>query len=135
MWFQRCCQSHVTSGRRVISNQRWNNVVYVIVEIYNFEQLQINIDINNVMQRWNNAFIFNVEFHDVDHRRNNVVNMTILEKLKREKKNFWASKERWVIWLNNTCFWLWSIKRTHGTYSVKINVVKYNVWYMKRIWI
>ena len=60
MWFQRCCQSHVTSRRRLISNQRWNNVVYVIVEIYNFEQLQINIDINNVMQSWNNALIFNV---------------------------------------------------------------------------
>ena len=86
------------------------------------------------MQRWNNALIFNVEFHDVDQRRNNVVNMTILEKLKREKKNFWASKERWVIWLTTLAFDCDRLKR-HMERTVKINVVKYNVWYMKRIWI
>ena len=67
--------------------------MYVNVEIYNVEQLQIKVvnfivDTNNVRQRRNNAVIFNVEFHNVDQRRNNVVNITIIKKLKRAKKYF-----------------------------------------------
>ena len=55
----------MTSRRRTTSNQRWNNVVYVNVEIYNVEQ------------RWNNIVIFNVDFHNVGQRRNSVANMAI----------------------------------------------------------
>ena len=44
----------MTSRRRTTSNQRWNNVVYVNVEIYNVEQ------------RWNNAVFFNVELNNVE---------------------------------------------------------------------
>ena len=55
----------MTSRRRTTSNQRWNNVVYVNVEIYNVEQ------------RWNNIVIFNVNFHNVGQRRNSVANMAI----------------------------------------------------------
>ena len=51
----------MTSRRRTTSNQRWNNVVYVNVEIY------------NVQQRWNNVVYFNVELKNVRQRRNNVV--------------------------------------------------------------
>ena len=91
----------MTSRRRATSNQRWNIVVHVNVEIYNVEQRRINVvyfnvDINNVWQRRrNNVVIFNVEFHDVDQRRKNVVNMTICKMLKRVKK-----KEIW----NQTCW-------------------------------
>ena len=91
----------MTSRRRATSNQRWNIVVHVNVEIYNVEQRRINVvyfnvDINNVWQRRrNNVVIFNVEFHNVDQRRKNVVNMTICKMLKRVKK-----KEIW----NQTCW-------------------------------
>ena len=86
------------------SSQHWNNVVYVHVEISNVELRRINvvcfsIDINNVRQRRNNIVIFNVEFHNIDQRPKNVLYMTIFKKLKRAKKDFWASKTRWLIWL------------------------------------
>ena len=82
-----------------MSNQLWDNVVYVNVEIYNIEQRQINIayfsvDVNNVRQRRDKAVIFNVEFDNVDQRLNNFVNMTIFRNLKRTKKYFWASKKK-----------------------------------------
>ena len=35
---QRCFQVDTKSRRRTTSNQRWNNVVYVNVEIYNVQQ-------------------------------------------------------------------------------------------------
>ena len=130
----------MTSRRRAMSNQRWSNVVYVNVEIYNVEQRQINfvyfnVDITNVRQRRNNVVIFNVEFRNIDLRQNNVVCMTIFKKLKRTKKYFWASKKMSHL-INNTWFWLWSIKkkRKHDMYNVKINVGKYNARYMKTIW-
>ena len=70
------------SRRRATSNQRWNNVAYVNVGIYNVEQRQLNVvyfnvDSSNVRQRRNNVVIFNVDLRNVEPRRNNVVNMTI----------------------------------------------------------
>ena len=129
------------SRRWTISNQRWNNIVYVHVEIYNVQQRQINVayfnvDINNVIQRRNNVVILNVEFHNVDQSRNKVVYITIFKKLKTAKKYFWASKKRWLIWLTKLdLVGLWSIKKKgkHGTYNIKINIGRYNVWYMKGI--
>ena len=38
--------------------------------------------------------IFNIEFHNIDQRRNKVVNMTIFKKLNRAKKYFRASKKK-----------------------------------------
>ena len=93
-----------------MSNQLWDNVVYVNVEIYNIEQRQINIayfsvDVNNVRQRRDKAVIFNVEFDNVDQRLNNFVNMTIFRNWKRTKKYFWASKKkRWFISLTTLAF-------------------------------
>ena len=74
-----------------MSDQRWNNVLLVKVEIYNVEQRHINVlffnvDLNNFRQRQNNVVISNIGFQNVDQRRNNVVNMTIFKKLKRAKK-------------------------------------------------
>ena len=48
-------------------NQRWNNIVYVKVEIQNIEQRQIsvvyfNVVMNNVRQRGNNIVIFIIIF-------------------------------------------------------------------------
>ena len=130
----------MTSRRRKMSNQRWNNVAYVNVEIYNVEQRRIdiayfNVDIKNVRQHRNNVVIFNVEFHNVDQRRNNVVNMTIFKELKRAKKYYWASKRRWLIWLTILAFDCDQLKKKgkHGAYNVKINVGNYNAWNMKRI--
>ena len=99
-----------------MSNQRWNNVVYVNVEIYNVEQRQINIiyfkvDINNVRQCPNNAVIFNVEFQNVDQRQNNViVNVTIFRNLKKAKKYFRAEKKR-LVWLTTLAFDFGQLKR------------------------
>ena len=81
----------MTSRRRTTSNQRWNNVVYVNVEIYNVEQrwnnaVFFNVELNNVRQRRNNV-IFNVDFHNVGQRRNNVADMTIWKKNKPPFKN------------------------------------------------
>ena len=80
--FQRCCQVDMAAQRRTTSNQRWNNVVYVNVEIYNVEQL------------WTTIVIFNLEFHNVDQCRNNVVNMTIWKRFKRAKKDLWKKKKK-----------------------------------------
>ena len=129
----------MTSRRCTRSNQHWNHVEYVNVEIYNVEQHQVkavyfNVDVNNVRQRINNLVIFNVEFHNDDQRRNNVVNMTIFKKLKIAKKYFWPSKKMTRL-ITNTSFWLWSIKKKveHWTYNVKINAWRYNAWYRKII--
>ena len=114
----------MTLRRRRMSNQRWNKVLHVIVQIYNIEQRQINVvyfivGINNVRQRRNNVLIFNVKFNNVDQRRNNLFNIA--------KKFFWASKKKNIAHLiNNTGFWLWSIKKKgkHGTLNAKTNVEK-----------
>ena len=127
--------------RWAMSNQCRNKAVYVKVEIYNFQQHQVNIvyfnvDINNVRKRRNNVVILEVKSHNVDQCRNNISNMTIFKKLKKSKKSFWALKNRSLIVLtthciNNTCFRLWSVKK-HGTNNVEINVGKYNAWYIKK---
>ena len=75
------------SRRRTTLNQRWNNVVFVNVEIDNVEQRRINIlhfkvDLSNVRQRRNKVAIFNVDFHNVGQCWSNVVNMTIWKKIK-----------------------------------------------------
>ena len=77
----------MTRRRRTTSNQRWNNIVYVNVEIYNFQQqwnnvVYFNAELNNVRQRQNNVVIFNVDFYNVGQRWNNVANMTIWKKIK-----------------------------------------------------
>ena len=82
----------MTSRRRTTSNQRWNNVVYVNVEIYNVEQrwnnvVYFNFELNNVRQRRNNVVVFNVDFHNVGQRRNNVANMTVSQKIKPRFKS------------------------------------------------
>ena len=81
MSLQRCFCADMTSKRCTMSNQRWNNFVYVKVEIYNVEQRRINvfhfnIGFNNVRQRRNNVVIFKEDFHNVGQHWNNVVNMT-----------------------------------------------------------
>ena len=129
----------MTSRRGAMSNQCWNNIVNVNIEIFNVEQRQTNVvyfnfDVN-VRQRRNNAVTFNVEFHDIDQRRNNVVSAIIFKKLK-EQKIFLSFKKKMNHLINNTCFRLWSIEKKgkHGTYSIKLSVGKYNAWYMKRLW-
>ena len=77
---------------RTTSNQRWNNVVYVNIEIYNVEErwnnvVIFNVELNNVRQSRNNVVIFNVDFRNVWQRRNNVANMTIWKKIKPPFKN------------------------------------------------
>ena len=77
----------MTLRRRTTSNQRWNNVAYVNVEIYNIQQrwnnvVYFNVELNNVRQRRNNVVIFNVDFHNIGQRQNNVANMTIWKKKK-----------------------------------------------------
>ena len=64
---QRCLLVDMTSRHDTTSNQRWNNVVYFNVGIYNIKQRWINAvyfndDGSNVRQRRNN-FLFNVEIH------------------------------------------------------------------------
>ena len=61
--------------------------MYVNNEIYNVEKCRINVDINNFRQLSNNVVILNVEFHNVDQRRNSVLNMTIFKKLIKATKN------------------------------------------------
>ena len=73
----------MTSPHQTTSNQRWNNVVYVNVGIYNHEQRPINaayfdIDWNNVKQRGINA-----DFQNVGQHRNNVMNVIMGKKFKK----------------------------------------------------
>ena len=112
----------MASRRQTMSNQRWNNVVYVNVAIYNVEQRQINalyfnVYINNVRKRRSNVFIFNPDFHNVDQRRNNVVNMAIFKKLRRVKKIFLSLKKR-LIWLTTLAFDCDQLKRQGNIWNV-----------------
>ena len=52
--FQRCLLVDTTSRRGAKSNQRWNNVVY------------FNVGIFNVEQRWINVVYFNVDMNNVE---------------------------------------------------------------------
>ena len=72
--FQHCLLVDMTSQNCKTSNQRWNNVAYVNVGIYNVEQRRINV-----------AY-FNVDLNNVTQCRNNVVNMTIWKKTNHEAK-------------------------------------------------
>ena len=87
----RCFWVDMTSRRRTTSNQRWNNVVYVNVEIYNVEQrwnnaVFFNVELNNVRQRRNYVVIFNADFHNVGQRQNNVVEWPFEKKLSLNSK-------------------------------------------------
>ena len=85
--FQRCFS---IDKRGATLNQRWNNVIYVNVGIYNAKQRRINIFyfnvfMNNLRQRRNKFDIFNINFHNVGQGPNNAANMTISKKNKRNK--------------------------------------------------
>ena len=85
--FQRWLLVDTTSWRGATSNQRWNNVVYFTVGIYNVEQCWIivvyfNLDINNFRQRRNNVVVFHVDMNNVGKCQNNIVKMTISKKSK-----------------------------------------------------
>ena len=67
------------------SNQRWDNVVYINVKLYNIKQPRINAayfnaDLKSIRQRRNYVVIFNVDFRNVEQCQNNVLNMTIWKK-------------------------------------------------------
>ena len=105
----------MTSRRRTTSNQRWNNVAYVNVGIWNVEQRRINVvyfnvDLNNVRQRRNNVVIFNVDLHNVEPRRNNVVNMTIKNKLWVKNimilLSFNKNHLNWIYWTQNLLYFV-----------------------------
>ena len=68
---QGCFYVDMMSRRRTTSNQRWNNVVYVNVEIYILQQrwnniVYFNVELDNVRQHWNKVVIFNVDFYNVE---------------------------------------------------------------------
>ena len=86
--FQRCLFVDTTSQSVATSNQRWNNIVYFKVQIYNVKQGWINVvffkvNIKNVRQRRNNIVIFNVDMSNVAKRRNNVVKWPFLKRTKQ----------------------------------------------------
>ena len=126
----------MTSQRWAMSNQRWNNVV-VNVEIYNAEStLSIstvilatldNVETILLLSTSSFAKLINVE---------TTLWIWPFSKDEKNKKIFLSFKKKKTHLINNTCFRLWSIKMKakYGTYDVKINVGKYNAWYMKRIW-
>ena len=96
----------MTSLCRTTSNQRWNNVTYVNVEIYNVQQrwnnfVHFNVELNNASQRRNNVVIFNVDFRNVVQRRNNVVNMTIWKKLSLDSKTKYIFELQRICWTQN----------------------------------
>ena len=127
----------MTLQRWTMSDQHWNNVLYVKVNVepHRIKFVYLNDDMN-VTQRQNNVIIFDVEFHSFDQRRKNV-EYDYFQNVEKSKKIFLSikKKKRWL--LDNTCFWLWLIKKKgkYGMYNIKVNFGKYNAWYTKRIWI
>ena len=65
----------------VTANQRWKNLLYFIVEIYNV--VYFNLDMNNVRQRRTNVVLFNVEFNNFAKWKNNLLKITISKKKKK----------------------------------------------------
>ena len=127
----------MTLQRWTMSDQHWNNVLYVKVNVepHRIKFVYLNDDMN-VTQRQNNVIIFDVEFHSFDQHRKNV-EYDYFQNVEKSKKIFLSikKKKRWL--LDNTCFWLWLIKKKgkYGMYNIKVNFGKYNAWYTKRIWI
>ena len=82
--FQHCILIDMTSRRDATSNQRWNNVAYFNVGIYNVKQRRINVvyfnvDVSNVRQHRNNVALFNFEFHnDGQHGKLSTLNSKLL---------------------------------------------------------
>ena len=117
-------------------NQRWNNIVYFNLEIYNFElTLSIsmlilktleNVDVMLLFLRSSFTMLINVE---------TTLRVLPFSKKWKEQKSFAEPQERDHCLINNTSFTLWSIKKKekHETYYLKMNVGKYNTWYMKKV--
>ena len=85
---QSCFSVNMMSWRRTTSNQRWNNVLYV------------NVEISKVQQRWNPIVYFNVELNNARQRRNNVANMIISKK--KNKPRF--QKQNNIFELQGRCW-------------------------------
>ena len=95
--FQRWLLVDMTSQRGTTSNQRWNNVLYFNVGIYNVEErgnivVYFNVNVNNVRQSRNNVVLFNFEFHNVGQHGRNVVKMTISKKKTKKIISNWITE-------------------------------------------
>ena len=92
--------------------QRWNNLVYVNVIIYNVEKNRItvvyfDVDLNNVRQRRNSVVIFNVKFCNVGQCWNNVVNKITCK-----------MKKKWYFWISNKSHLNWILLSQHFVYFI-----------------
>ena len=104
--------------------QRWKNVKPTLSII----STMILTTLNNVETMLFSKSIFTMLF--------SVETMLWIWPFEKEKKNiFEIKKKKDDSLIINTCFWLGWVKKKgkHGLYNVKINVGKYNTWYMKRI--
>ena len=52
----------------------------------------------------------------------------------KEQKIIFELQKKVTHLINNFSFWLWSIEKKgiHGTYNMKINIGKYDPWYIKK---
>ena len=105
----------MTSRRHTMSNQRWNNFLYVNVEIHNVEQRRINVvyfnvDINNVWKRQNNVIIFNVDFYNAGNVETTLWIWPFEEKVSSQKQNNIFELQR-IRWTQNLLHFVTHFKR------------------------
>ena len=129
----------MTLRRRAMSNQRWNTLCMSTLKFTKLNNVKSTLSISSLilttLGNVETMLLFATSTFITLINPNNVVNMTIFKQLKRAKKIFLSfKKKKMTDFINNTCFGLWPIKKKYGTYNAKINVGKYNAWYMKRIW-
>ena len=110
--------------------------VYQCISIYNVGQRQINFVSLNIDINYEIMLLFSTPSFITLINVKTTLWIWPFSKSWDEQKNIFELQEKMTHLIDNTCFWLWSIKkkRENGTYNVKMNVGKYNAWYMKRIW-
>ena len=112
---QRCCYGNMTLGRRTMSNQRWNNIVHVNVEIYNVESTLSISKLILTLDNIETMLLFSTSSFTM--LINSKTRLWIFLKIWNKRKNIFEFQKKDDSLINNTCFRLQSIKKNVVSFS------------------
>ena len=111
----------MTSWRRTMSNQHWNNAKNINVKIYNIEQRRINVCVSTLILTTLENVATMLLFSTASFTTLINVETTLwiwpYSKSRKEQKNIFELQKKGTYLINNTCFWLWSIKKKTETWN------------------